>query len=214
MSCRILLIRHGQSTGNLDGKFIGQYNVELTPLGYKQAELTAGYLKNEHIDIVYSSDLSRAYHTAVPTAKQHKLPIKKNKTLREINAGEWENKPFTYLLEKYKDGYAGVWKHDIGRAEPPGGETVARMYRRISSALTRIAKRNDGKTVAVFSHATPIRAFYVYALGKPVTDMQPVPYAPNASVSEFIFENGKFKTVRYGYDEFIGDLSTSLPTTC
>lgn len=200
--------------GNLDGRFIGQYNVELAPLGYKQAEITADYLKNEHIDAVYSSDLSRAYNTAVPTAKQHGLPIKINKTLREINAGEWENVPFTVLLEKYKEEYAGVWKHDVGRAKAPGGESVEQMYRRIASALTRIAKRNDGKTVAVFSHATPIRAFYVYALGKPVTDMQPVPYAPNASVSEFIFENGKFEVIRYGYDEFIGDLSTNLPPTC
>ena len=54
------MIRHGQSIGNLNRVYLGHTDWDLTELGYKQAELVCEYLKDEKIDIIYSSDLIRA----------------------------------------------------------------------------------------------------------------------------------------------------------
>ena len=66
MSCRLLFVRHGQSLGNLTGRFLGITDLDLSPLGAVQARRTADYLKDEKIDVIYASDLIRACHTAQP----------------------------------------------------------------------------------------------------------------------------------------------------
>ena len=60
MKTKIYIIRHGHSLGNLTRTFLGHVDLDLSDLGYKQADCTADALKNEKIDIIYSSDLSRA----------------------------------------------------------------------------------------------------------------------------------------------------------
>lgn len=214
MSCRMFFVRHGQSLGNKFDKFLGITDLDLSDLGKKQAELTAGYLKNEEIDVIYASDLIRAYHTALPLAKIKGLEIIKDSRLREINAGLWENKRFDLLEKEFPESYEKVWLHDIGNAKADGGESVAELTERIYNAVTDIAKENAGKTVAVFSHATPIRAFFNKIYGRSLSQMADLPWPNNASVSEALFDGSTFKPVRYSYDEFMGDLSTSLPENC
>ena len=60
----ILLVRHGETEWNRTGIQQGHLHGELSELGIRQAELVAGYLKEESVDLVYSSDLKRAFHTA------------------------------------------------------------------------------------------------------------------------------------------------------
>ena len=69
MKTTIYLIRHGESQGNAVRAFLGHTNLDLTKKGHDQAECTAKYLKNIHADVIYSSDLLRAYSTAEHTAK-------------------------------------------------------------------------------------------------------------------------------------------------
>lgn len=214
MSCRIFFVRHGQSIGNLVGRFLGITDLNISELGHKQAERTAHFLNKENIDALYSSDLIRAYNTAVPLAKLKGLDIIKDKGLREIVAGEWENTPFDELVERYTDEYAKTWINDIGFAKPVGGESVAELSDRVYDTVKRIAEQNNGKTVAIFTHATPIRAFFCKIYGKTLAEMKNVPWATNASVSEAVFENGVFKPIRYSYDEFMGEISTGLPKNC
>ena len=58
---RILLVRHGESTANLEGLFAGDYDAPLTDLGHAQAECTANFvISNYQVDAVFSSDLARA----------------------------------------------------------------------------------------------------------------------------------------------------------
>ena len=86
----LIIIRHGQSMGNVEGKFIGITDSPLSPLGIRQAQLTAEYLKDVKIDKVYASNLSRAKVTAEIIAQKHGLNVNVEPDLREIDAGLWE----------------------------------------------------------------------------------------------------------------------------
>lgn len=210
MSCRLIFVRHGQSMGNLNNTYLGHTDLDLSPLGKKQAELTCEFLSKREIHKIYSSDLLRAYNTALPLAKYKNIVPVKSALLREIYAGKWENHLFSQLKEEFKESY-GVWLNDIGSSHPDGGESVAELQKRIVSEVTRIAGENDGKTVAVFTHATPIRTLFAYIRGKSREQIKDVPWATNASVSEAVYDNGKFTEICYSRDDFLSAVATGFP---
>jgi broad specificity phosphatase PhoE len=210
MACRLIFVRHGQSLGNKVRSFLGHTNLDLSELGYMQAEITGKYLSKRNIDVIYSSDLIRAYHTSLPLAKYKNIVPEKRENLREIFAGEWENQLFDDLVENRKDTY-GVWKENIGFAVPDGGESVWDLRNRIIKEVTSIAEENDGKTVAIFTHATPIRTFFSFVRGLSREEIKDIPWASNASVSEALFENGKFSEISYSIDDFLGEIGSTFP---
>ncbi len=207
---QIYMIRHGQSEGNKIRAFLGHTDLDLTELGHLQAENTARFLKDIQVDVIYSSDLIRAYNTALHTTELKGMEIIRNKNLREIYAGKWENGLFAELEEIYKESY-GVWLTNIGRARCDEGESTEELQKRIVSEITKIAEENEGKTVFIFTHATPIRTFKAFCDGKTLDEMKDVPWATNASVSHFEYFEGKFKVVDYGIDFFQGNELTTLP---
>lgn len=210
MSCRLIFVRHGQSIGNVNNLFLGHTDLDLSPLGYKQAEFTAKYLMDTHIDKIYSSDLLRAYNTAVATADAKNLDIIKSENLREIFVGDWENTTFNDIEVNFPESY-GIWRKNIGLANPENGESVAELFNRIIKEVTAIANENDGKTVAIFTHATSIRAFYCYCYGKTLQQMKDIPWVVNASVSRVLYENGCFTPLTYGEEDFLSGIVTRLP---
>mgnify|MGYP005918625611 FL=1 len=208
---KFLIIRHGQSTANLEERYAGWYDAPLTELGRKQAAITTDYiLKNYHVDAVYSSDLIRAVETVKEIAARANVPLVKEKALREIDGGEWERKQVEEIAREYPE-QAYLWKTDIGKARPTGGESFAELQVRIDSALRKIAAENDGKTVVVASHGGAIRTMQCLFENVPIEDMRKVPWTPNASVSEVNYENGKYTPVRLGYTGHLGTLITEIP---
>ena len=208
---RFIMIRHGFSVANNEKKFAGHSDFPLTEIGKKQAERCAEALKDEHIDAIYASDLSRAFETAIPVAKAHGLTVVPHKGLREIFAGEWEGRTFDELEVKFAESY-GTWKNDIGHAHPDGGESVAELYDRILTTLGEISKANEGKTVCIATHATPIRAVCTAAKGFLADKMSEVSWTVNASISLFEYENGRFTAIYTSKTEHLDDLTTKLPT--
>ena len=83
--CRIIFVRHGQSEGNLVRSFLGHTDLPLTELGHKQAEATAEYLKDTDIDIIYASDLKRAWQTAEHIAEKKELEERLDKVFITVN---------------------------------------------------------------------------------------------------------------------------------
>ncbi len=210
MACRLIFVRHGQSLGNKVRLFLGHTNLDLSELGYAQAELTGKYLKDREIDAIYSSDLIRAYHTSLPLARYKNIVPQKRENLREIFAGEWENQLFDFLTVNRKESY-GIWRENIGFAVPDGGESVWDLRNRIVKEITSIAENNDEKTVAVFTHATPIRTFFSFVRGMSREQIKNIPWATNASVSEAFYENGVFTEICYSFDDFLGEISSTFP---
>ena len=207
----ILLIRHGQSEGNILGLFTGHSGYSLTDLGHKQAKLTAEYIReNYSVDAVYSSDLPRAFQTAEHTAHAFSLPIVTDCRLREINAGRWENIPFSELSVQFPEAYR-VWREDLIHFSADDGESVLDVADRAVDALYSIAVANPGKCVAVFAHATTIRASLWKISGATEDAMQSLCWGSNCGISELCFSNGELQICSQNITEHLSDLVTELP---
>lgn len=229
MSTKIIMIRHGYSVSNDLRFFTGQTDIELTDKGREQARLCGEYFGTwnccsacgekctekiwdngiSRVDAIYSSDLSRAYDTALEVGKVLGMNVEKSRELREIYAGRWEMMPFAEIDEKYPEEYS-VWKNDIGRAVCTGGDSVASLAQRIERTVRNIAIAHDGGTVVIVTHATPIRVICTLAKGLPACEMGRVPWVSNASISIFEFD-GNFKTIKTNITSHLGDLKTDLP---
>ena len=207
---QLYLIRHGQSEANLRSCFLGHGDLDLTDLGRRQAALTAFYLQGIHADAIYASDLQRAVHTAQATATPRGMAVTADRRLREINAGEWDFRPFTELAAAYPTEY-DLWQHNIGLAACVGGESVVQLQSRIVAAVTDLAQRHEGQTLFLFLHATPIRVLRAACEGLPPENIQSIPWASNASVTHMRYENGRLALVEYSTDHFMGRLVTALP---
>lgn len=201
----VYLIRHGQSESNLEKVFAGQMNVSLSELGHTQAEITAEYLSSIDVDVIWSSDLLRAYQTAQHTAEKKKLPIHTSPKLREIFAGDWEGKKSAELKEDPESGFHD-WLYNIGAVQTPGGESVREVQERFVPEVERIMRENEGKTVFIFCHATPIRLLRAAWEGVPLEEVKDIPRVANSSVTRGEYDGEKFRIVNYSYADFLGDM--------
>lgn len=204
---RLILIRHGQSEANRRVWWAGHTDAMLTELGQQQAQAAAAYLKkHERIDAVYASPLSRASNTARPTAEAFGLPIIHDDGLREIFGGVWEEMSFAELEIRYALDRA-KWFTDLGAARCTGGETVAELFERVIATVRRIAAENDGKTVLIASHWTPVLCLVALAQGYGLGHLRKSTEPQNASLQILRFENDTFTPERLNITEHLTDLS-------
>ena len=206
----LIVVRHGNSIGNRDRIFIGQTDWGLSEIGEEQVRRTTEYLKDKHIDAVYSSDLSRAYNTVLPSAEARGLKIRKRKGLREIYAGEWETKSFADLPVLFKDSYY-IWQNDIGKCRCDGGESLAELYKRVKRTLSDIVRKNDGKTVLIGTHATVIRVMNCIFHNDKVENLQNYEWVTNASVTYVDYNMGKYDILEFGHDSHLEGMITAVP---
>lgn len=152
----LLLLRHGQIRANREGRWHGSTNSPLTWRGRRQAKRTARHVAATHqpLTAIYSSPLDRCRHTADAVAELTSHEPIVLEELREYAIGDWENMRFKDLAEA----------HDfVGRAtsnpafEPPGGESLAAVADRLSSAIDGIAAAHDPEErVLVVSHGAAL----------------------------------------------------------
>lgn len=207
---RLVITRHGQSLANAQCRFAGHSDFDLSELGHRQAQMAAEYIcRNEKIDVIYSSDLSRAYNTAVPTSKMLGMEIITTEELREIFAGEWEGMTTDELAVKYQKDF-GIWKNQYAASRPTGGESTAEVYHRVIKTISRIAENHDGKTVMISTHATLVRALSAYARGLDETRVGEIPFTHNASINIFTYDNGKLIPEKLNIIEHLGDAVTGV----
>lgn len=202
---KLVIVRHGQSLANLEERCAGRYNCDLTPVGKRQAALMTEYvLKTYRVDAVYSSPLSRARDTVIKIAEKAGVPLIICDKLQELYCGKWEGVSLPEIAKNYpQDAY--LWKTDIGKSRPTGGESFAELQSRANEAFCKIAEENGGKTVVIGTHGGVIRTMQCLFSGVPITDMKDIPWTPNASVSEVNYESGKFIPVSMGYTGFLSD---------
>ena len=212
MATSIYLIRHGESLANLQKKFLGHGDWDLTENGYKQAECAASYFKDIQVDAIYSSDLQRAKHTADAIAKLKGLEVTPTSRLREIYGGEWEFKTFDELADTDTDGLWQVWK-DMESADVicRGGESITELLVRVYSALEEIARSHDKETVVVATHATVIRVMIQILKFKTMSQMNRNPWVANASITKLVFKDGKFSLEFENETSHLGSMVTVLP---
>ena len=146
---RILLVRHGQSTWNADGRWQGRADPPLSELGRRQAEVAADDVGGLGITRVFTSPLVRAHHTATIVGDALGLPIEADPRLQERDAGAWTGKTRTEI----EAGWPGYLAHGH---RPDGFETDDILHERAWAAIEEIAGRATGP-VLVISHGGLIR---------------------------------------------------------
>lgn len=203
---RLILIRHGESEANVKEIGAGQLDYPLTELGKTQAELAARYLyANEKIDVIYSSDLQRAYHTARPIAELLRLPIIKEPRLREIDTGEWAGIPFAVRNEQFPE-LIRVLREDYSHMQFPGGESISDVYRRVVPCILELAEKHDGQTVLIASHAGALRTFLAFANGYAEDEVGNVRTGgENANIHIHEWDGKKIRVVLSYFSGHLGD---------
>lgn len=159
MVTTLYIVRHCQSMGNIEGRFQGRFDADVSPAGEKQLDLLSLRFRNEPLDAIYTSPLKRAYRTAEAVNRFHHLPIRTRDGLLELDVGEMENLKLSEIGEKYPEA-ARNWDRSPDLCEFPGGETMEEAYRRVNAALDEIIRENRGKTVFVATHGGVIRNLY------------------------------------------------------
>lgn len=153
---KIYLIRHGETEWNVSRKIQGHKDIPLTDTGIKQANLIADRLMSEDIDIIYSSDLKRAYDTAKIIGGKIGLEPNPRKEFREINFGIWEGLYNDKIgLEYGEEIY--LWRKEPEKLKIEGGETLKEVQLRAMEELESVMNMNQDKNILIVSHGVTIK---------------------------------------------------------
>ncbi len=163
----LLLIRHGETDWNVEGRWQGQTDVPLNRKGIEQAEQVAGQLKDQTIDIIYTSDLQRAFETARRLADGRDIPVKADPRLREINRGDWEGLLASEIESRYETEFR-TRRVDPLNIAPPGGETARQVQDRALEVVYEIIDRHPCETVGIVSHGFTLALVRVQFSGLPI----------------------------------------------
>jgi broad specificity phosphatase PhoE len=158
----ILLVRHGETDWNNEGRWQGHADRPLNEAGRTQALVLAESLAGRQIDAVYSSDLVRAHATARIVADQLGLPVELDAGLREVDVGEWSGRAHDDLERSDPEGFRR-WRE--GGKGWQGGESYEQMGERVVATVLEIAERHPGGTILIVSHGGSIRACRATAAG-------------------------------------------------
>lgn len=205
-----IFVRHGESETNRTKKFAGQANPSLTEKGLRQAEQMAQWLAaNYCVDHIYSSDLLRAYQTADAFAKRTGGKVLENAAFREINGGAWHEQTYAYIQKNYPEEYR-IWINDVVNAKLPGGESTKALAKRVIDEVFRLKQAHPGKTIAVFTHATPIRLLVAYLKTGDLNSANQMFTISNASTTVVQLTEDKAVFQVLDYDDYLEE-KTCLP---
>ena len=168
----LLLVRHGETDWNAEGRLQGHTDRPLSDYGQRQARELADELAGEPLDAIYASDLERARETAEIVGERLGLPVTVDPELREKDWGTWEG-----LTPAERDSVELV------------GESTEAHQERILRALERIAERHPGGRVLVVTHGGSMRRVQTAALG------MAMPVVENCGRWLCAWENGTFRAL-------------------
>jgi broad specificity phosphatase PhoE len=148
---RFILVRHGETNWNQEGRYQGQIDIPLSERGIDQGYKVAAALKHVPIDLCYSSPLSRSYDTAKMCMEWHGGLIKTDDRLLEINHGLWEGKLAAEIAHDY-GALLTAWRTTVVDVTMPEGESIGQVRDRAMAAFREYALQHTGKTVLVLAH--------------------------------------------------------------
>lgn len=171
---RLILLRHGQTEFNADNRMQGQLDTELSELGRAQAKAAATVMVEHRPISIVSSDLRRAYDTAVEVGDNAGLPVQIDERLRETYLGEWQGLTH-HDVDSRSPGARARWRADATWA-PPGGESRVDVAQRGAPVVADLLDKYTGwgeQPVVLVAHGGLIAALTAALLNLPV-DVWPV----------------------------------------
>ena len=150
---RLILVRHGETDWNKAGRFQGQIDIPLNDHGRSQAAAARDFLRDVHIDLAWSSTLSRPTETAEIILEAHSgVPLTQIDGLVEIGHGLWEGKLESEIREGWSD-LLDTWKRAPETVQMPDGETIQDVWARSVTSWQEIAKGlKPEETALVVAH--------------------------------------------------------------
>ena len=156
---QLIIVRHGETQSNRDGRFQGHIQTELNATGREQALRLGRRLQNETFDALYSSDLLRARQTADAIAALGGHRPLLDRRLREWDLGVLAGLTHDVAMREYPRAYE-IYRDNLVDQVVPGGESVVQRYRRIIAAMEAIAARHPAQTVVIVTHGGPLGDCY------------------------------------------------------
>ncbi|MBE7179088.1 MAG: 2,3-bisphosphoglycerate-dependent phosphoglycerate mutase [Mucilaginibacter polytrichastri] len=164
----LIIVRHGQSVYNLENRFTGWTDVELTDGGREQAHFAAEKLKGYPFHHAYTSELKRAIETLNIILSDLKLdiPVIKNKALNERNYGDLQGLSKAATVQRYGDEQVHIWRRSYDVA-PPGGESLKDTIARVLPYYEKEIRPEieKGKDTLLVAHGNSLRALRMHLEG-------------------------------------------------
>ena len=164
MRRRLILVRHGVTDWNREGRFQGYQDPPLSADGLNEARLLAERLaaaSDERPARIVTSPLLRASQTAAAIASalgSDAVAVEDDERLMELGQGEWEGRTHAELEVNDAERYA-AWRHSSPRRPPPGGESLEDATDRVASALDDVLEEPDvgGWPTCLVAHGGSLR---------------------------------------------------------
>jgi alpha-ribazole phosphatase len=195
----LLLVRHGQTSWNLQSRFQGNSDIPLDETGQRQALALGSRLSEEPIDVIFASDLKRSWDTAKIISERNKTPLIPEPRLREVNFGEWEGLTYDEIKTNYPQALES-WEKDMLHAAAPGGENLEQLASRVNDTFERIMSEHASEDVLVVAHGGSLQILLCLLLG-----LSPLDYW------KFYFSRASLSIIHL-YDE--GPVINLLNDTC
>ena len=189
----IILVRHGLTLWNVEGRIQGISDTELAPEGLRQAKLLAEKFPCNKVDAIYSSDLSRAKITAQFVADKFNLPVQPTIEFREVDFGEWEGKYFADL-EKFDADRLKIFYTSPDKLKLTRAETFQQAQSRAMNELEKIiaTHENGGESrIVITAHGSINRLIICAILDIPIKNIWRINQF-NTAVNIFRVDDGNF----------------------
>jgi len=164
---KVILVRHGKTVWNAEGRYQGKMDIPLNEEGKEQARRVGEALKDFPVKAVYSSPLSRCKDTALEIAKHHNLSVEEREGFKEIDHGEWEGMLASEVEKKYPE-LLKLWRERPAEVKMPGegGETLKDVYDRAVKAFEEVvSQHDDDDLIVIVGHDATNKVIMCYLLG-------------------------------------------------
>ena len=199
---RIIAVRHGETSWNVDARIQGQLDIQLNETGRWQARRVGHALSAEQIAAVYSSDLARAHETARAIGDAASVPVVPHPGLRERRFGMFEGKTFDEIHETWPE-HAQNWRKRMPEWEPPqGGESLLQLRERVTRTVSDLAARHAGEQIAVVAHGGVLDTLYRVATGQEVNSPRTW-QLPNGAINRLLWTPQGFTLVGWSDIQYL-----------
>jgi probable phosphoglycerate mutase len=204
---RVILIRHGETNWNLEGRMQGHRDSPLTDLGLAQARAVAACLATENIDALYSSDLQRAFLTARQIAEKTGHEIRVDPRLRERHLGIFQGLTREEMEARYPVECA-AYRNGGPDYQVSGGQSARQHFQLSVSCLTELAGQHSGELLVIVTHGGVVASLLRHALGIPLeTPRRFALY--NGALNRFSVERGHWRLLGWGDTAHLRGLGTT-----
>jgi broad specificity phosphatase PhoE len=160
----LVLIRHGETDWNVEGRYQGQADPPLNARGVEQSKELAEHLEEFGLQILYTSPLKRCAQTARIVADRLGIQVKAEPRLMEIHQGDWQTRLRAEINELYPELFRR-WESEPWEVSPPNGESLYQVQERVINSVEDIKHKHLQARVGLVTHRIPIALIKVHYQG-------------------------------------------------